>query len=329
MTRRDRTDMVADGLGWFSIGLGLAQIAAPRGIGRLIGMEMDGARGGPILMRAIGAREIASGLGILRGARRSTWAWSRVLGDAMDLALLGSAMGARGNDRGRLTAATLAVAGVTAVDVLTAARMSTTAADPGSTDRGIEVVKAITIASTPGELYRFWKQLDNLPRFMQYVESIEPIDGTRSRWRVKGPAGRTVEWEAEITEDRPGECIAWRSLPGADVGNAGRVDFVPAPGGQGTEVRVEMHYQPPAGVVGRGVAMLFGKDPAHEVSSDLRRLKQVIETGEVMRSDASIHRGMHAAQPPKATRELPRPVVKPVEGKAQAEGQPRVEGDVR
>lgn len=312
MTRNNRTDFLAEGLGWFSIGLGLAEIAAPDGLGRFIGVGVDGR--GRNLMRALGAREIASGLGILSNRRRAGWMWSRVLGDAMDLALLGSAMSSEDCDRARLSAATLAVAGVTAVDVLAAARLSRAAVGPGSAERGIEVVKAITIARTPGELYRFWRQLENLPRFMENLEAVDRIDQTRSRWRVKGPGGRTVEWEAEIVEDRPGEYIAWRSLPGADVSNAGRVQFVAAPGGRGTEVRVRLSYEPPAGVVGRGVAALFGKDPAHQVGSDLRRLKQVIETGEVTRSDASIHAGKHAARPPKRPDEVPRPVERALEG---------------
>lgn len=323
MTRKKRSDLLAEGLGWFSIGLGLAEIAAPRGLGRFIGVEVESGRG-RLLMRALGAREIASGIGILRSRRRSAWMWSRVLGDAMDLALLGSAMSADRSDRARLTAATVAVAGVTAVDVLTAARLSRAAATPGTTSRGIEVVKTVTVARTPREVYRFWRQLDNLPRFMRYVEAVEPRGETRSLWRVQGPAGRTVEWEAEITEDRPGECIAWRSLPGADVSNAGRVEFTPAPGGRGTEVRVEMRYEPPAGVVGRGVAMMFGKDPAHEVATDLRRLKQVIETGEVVRSDASIHQRKHPASPPRPSRDLPRPVVSPLDGASAAR-----EGELR
>lgn len=312
MKGRDRTDLLAEGLGWLGIGLGLAGMAAPRAIGRMIGLEVD--RRSRSLMMAVGAREIASGLGILSGRHRVGWMWSRVAGDAMDLALLGSAM-KNGADRGRLSAATVAVAGVTAVDVVAAARLARAANGAGSTTRGIEVVKAITIARTPNEIYRFWRQLDNLPRFMEHLESVESRGDTRSIWKVKGPAGRTVEWEAEVIEDRPGESIAWRSLPGADVSNAGRVEFVTAPGGRGTEVRIHLRYEPPAGVVGRAVAMMFGKDPAHQVGSDLRRLKQVIETGEVMRSDASIHRGMHAAQPPESTSDLPRPVLgQPMEG---------------
>lgn len=306
MRRNRSSDLLAEGLGWFSIGLGLAEIAAPGGLGRFIGVGVDGR--GRNLMRVLGAREIAAGLGILSGRRRAGWMWSRVLGDAMDLALLGSAMSAEDSDRGRLGVATAAVAGVTALDVITAARLSRAAIGAGSAERGIEVVKAITIARTPREIYRYWRQLDNLPRFMEHLESVQPLGDKRSVWRVKGPAGRLVEWEAEIVDDRPGESIAWRSLPGADISNAGRVDFVAAPGGRGTEVRVHMRYEPPAGRFGRGIAMLFGKDPAMQVAGDLRRLKQVVETGEVIRSDASIHQGMHAARPPGRGEPVPRPM---------------------
>ena len=106
-----------------------------------------------------------------------------------------------------------------------------------------------------------------------------------------------MEWEAEIIEDRPGSCIAWRSLPGADVANRGRVDFRPGAGGQRTELIVELGYDPPAGAVGARLAQLFGREPSQEISADLRRLKQVLETGEVIQSDASIHRGLHPARP--------------------------------
>jgi uncharacterized membrane protein len=108
----------------------------------------------------------------------------------------------------------------------------------------------------------------------------------------------SVEWDAEITEDRANELIAWRSLPGAEVDNVGRVRFVPAPGGRGTEVHVELSYRPPAGVLGATFAKLFGEAPEQQIEGDLRRLKQVLETGEVVHSDASIHRGAHSARPP-------------------------------
>src|SRR5688572_29200034 len=113
----------------------------------------------------------------------------------------------------------------------------------------------------------------------------------RSRWRAVGPLGTRFEWEAEVIDDRRGEFIAWRSLPGADVPNQGSVSFRSAPGNLGTEISVELDYRPPAGDIGRMLAKLFGQEPSQAVSADLRRLKQVLETGEVLHSDASIHRG--------------------------------------
>jgi len=158
------------------------------------------------------------------------------------------------------------------------------------------VRQSITVQKTPQEAYAFYRRLENLPRFMWHLEAVVE-EGDRSRWRAKGPMGTSVEWEAEIVEDRPGECIAWRSLPGADVDNRGRVVFRAAPGGQGSEICVELSYDPPAGSIGTSIAKLFGREPSQQVSADLRRLKQVLETGEVLHSDATIHRGMHPARP--------------------------------
>jgi uncharacterized membrane protein len=132
---------------------------------------------------------------------------------------------------------------------------------------------------------------------MTYLDSVRVLDDRRSAWKAKGPIGSQYEWQAEITEDQPGERIAWRSLPPSDAFNTGVVRFVPAPRDQGTEVHVELRYAPPAGPLGAAVAKLFGREPGQEVMSDLRRLKQVLETGEVMHSDASIAAGPHAARP--------------------------------
>jgi uncharacterized membrane protein len=122
---------------------------------------------------------------------------------------------------------------------------------------------------------------------MYHLESVEDLGQGRSRWVAKGPAGTTVEWEAEIVEDVRNRLIAWRSLEGADVPNSGSVRLAAAPAGRGTEVRVEVEYRPPAGAVGATVARLFGEDPEQQMRDDLRRFKQAIETGEVLRSDAS------------------------------------------
>jgi len=159
------------------------------------------------------------------------------------------------------------------------------------------VKKAITINSSPEEVYSFWRNFENLPRFMTHLESVRVMDQRRSYWKARAPLGATVEWVAEITDDRPDQLIAWRSLDGADVPNSGQVRFVPAPGRRGAEVHVELTYDPPGGVIGATLAKLFGEEPSQQVNGDLRRLKQMLEVGEVVHSDASIHPGLHPARP--------------------------------
>jgi uncharacterized membrane protein len=127
-------------------------------------------------------------------------------------------------------------------------------------------------------------------------------DKTRSRWTAIAPMGRTVSWEAEIVEDRPNELISWRSMEGADVANAGTVRFVAAPAGQGTEVRITLDYTPPLGEVGTAVALLAGEDPRQQLQEDMLRLKNVLEVGEVVRSEGTVDGAtlrQHPAQPPK------------------------------
>jgi uncharacterized membrane protein len=162
----------------------------------------------------------------------------------------------------------------------------------------LDVRQAITVNRPPDEAYRFWHDFPNLPRFMEHLESVEVAGGGRSRWKARGPAGTKAEWEAEVTEDRPGEVIAWRSVEGSAVDTSGAVRFAPAPGGRGTEVRVVLRYSPPAGVLGKAVARLFGESPQQQVRSDLRRFKQVLETGQVLESEATIRGRPHPAQPP-------------------------------
>jgi uncharacterized membrane protein len=120
---------------------------------------------------------------------------------------------------------------------------------------------------------------------MEHLESVETIEDKRSRWTAKGPAGSRIHWDAEMTEDRPGECIAWRSIEGAQVENWGSVKFASAPGGRGSFVIVELHYNPPAGAVGVAFAKLFGEEPALQLVEDLRRFKQIMETGEAITTE--------------------------------------------
>jgi uncharacterized membrane protein len=270
-------ERLARALGWFSIGLGLAEVAAPRGLANMIGVPER-----QILLRTLGVREIASGVGILTGRRRVGWLWSRVAGDAMDLALLAAAFAAPRANRSRAAAATAAVAGVTVLDLLCSQRLSGRAgADAGA----VRVRKTITVNRPPSDVYGFWRDVQNLPRFMRHLESVQAMGPRRSHWVARAPAGTTVEWDAEITDDEPHEVIAWRSLDDADVPNSGRVRFRPARGGRATEVTVELEYQPPAGAVGALVAKLFGEEPSQQIQEDLRRFKRIMETGELPRTD--------------------------------------------
>jgi uncharacterized membrane protein len=147
-------------------------------------------------------------------------------------------------------------------------------------NRGIKVEKSVTINRSPAELYSFWKNFENLPRFMNHLESVKITGEGRSHWVAKAPAGRTVEWDAEIYNEKENELIAWRSLEGADVDNAGSVRFEPATGGRGTVVKVTLKYDPPGGVIGAAIARLFGEEPSQQIEEDLHRFKQVMETGE-------------------------------------------------
>ena len=146
--------------------------------------------------------------------------------------------------------------------------------------RGIKVEKSITVGRPPAELYSFWRNFENLPRFMRHLESVHVTGADRSHWVAKAPAGSTVEWDAEIYNEKENELIAWRTLENADVDSAGSVRFEPATGGRGTTLRVSLKYDPPGGTLGALVARLFGENPEQQIDEDLRRFKQLMETGE-------------------------------------------------
>ena len=146
---------------------------------------------------------------------------------------------------------------------------------------GIRVDRAVTIARPREEVFAFWRDLANLPRFMKHLESVRMTGDGFSHWVAKAPAGRTVEWDATIYNEVENELIAWRSLPSSDVDNAGSVLFRDAPGGRGTEVKVELQYNPPAGALGALLAQLWGEEPGQQIQEDLHRLKQLLEAGEI------------------------------------------------
>ena len=148
-----------------------------------------------------------------------------------------------------------------------------------SPDREL-TARAVTIAKPAGELYAYFRDFSNLPSFMENVVRIDILDARRSHWMVKAPAGRTVEWDATVTAEEPGRSFTWQSDDGADVPNSGKVEFVEA-GARGTIVTATITYDPPAGVVGKVIAKLFQREPAIQARRDLRRFKQLMETGEV------------------------------------------------
>ena len=143
--------------------------------------------------------------------------------------------------------------------------------------------RAVTINRPRSELFAFWRDFSNLATFMENVERIDVLDDRRSHWVVKGPGGKSVEWDSVVTEEQPDQFIAWASEEGADVPNSGRIDFRDA-GARGTVVTATVLYDPPAGVIGKLIAKMFQREPAIQARRDLRRFKQLMETGEIATS---------------------------------------------
>jgi uncharacterized membrane protein len=149
----------------------------------------------------------------------------------------------------------------------------------------IKVERAVTIEKPAEDLYRFWRNFENLPRFTRHLKSVKVYDDGRSHWVTSAPMDKTVEWDAVITEDRPNELIAWTSVEGADIANSGSVHFRSAPGDRGTEVKVVTTYDAPAGVIGDAIAKLFGENPKQQIGDELARFKMLMETGEIATND--------------------------------------------
>ena len=278
---------LAKGLGWFSIGLGLAELLAPRAIANISGVSNE--RAG--LIRLYGLREIAAGIMIFSQEKPTGGVWSRVAGDALDLASLGAAAANPNSKKGRLAFATANVLALTTLDVICAMQLS-------NGNQGIHAKASCVVNRAPEEVYQFWRNFQNLPRFMRHLESVEDHGDGRSRWKAKGPAGMEVEWDATIIADVPNEVITWRSLENSDVDNAGAVRFERAAGNRGTIVKVNLQYTPVGGALAAAVAKLFGEEPQQQLDDDLRRFKQVMEIGEVVVSDGTLLGTGYMAQRP-------------------------------
>ena len=267
-------------LGWFSIGLGVAELIAPRRVEKCIGAP----RHYKVLTPALGLREITSGIGILTQERPKEWLWSRVIGDVMDLALLGAAFGSKRSNTKRLAIATTMVAGVTALDILASKQTSKEyiSTRNGRTENGgIRMTRTITIQKPARELFAFWRNFENLPQVMPHLKSVKVTGEKTSHWVSKGPGGKDIEWDAEITSEHVNDHISWQSLPNSEIPNKGTVRFEELPGDRGCVVRVSIIYDPPGGMLGSKIAKLFGRSPEQMTGSDLRRFKQLMETGEI------------------------------------------------
>ena len=155
--------------------------------------------------------------------------------------------------------------------------------------REIIARSSMLVNCSPREAYQFWRNFENLPQFMRHLESVSILEGSRSRWTAIGPLGTHISWYAEIVTDRENEVIAWRSLPDSDIAVDGVVKFSLAPGNRGTLITPIIVYTPPAGRVGHALARLFSKDPGFLMRQDLRRLKALIETGEVPTVEGQSH----------------------------------------
>jgi uncharacterized membrane protein len=282
MPRKDRSvdERTGDVLGWLSVALGVSALLAPRTVGRVIGMPEH-----PALLRTVGVRELVSGAGLLTQSTRAPWLWSRVAGDTMDLALIASAALRPGNPRrNRALGALMVVGAIGAVDLAASLRQTRRVRRGGERLTGSHeafLEQALIVNKSPQECYAYWRDMANLPRFMRMLHSITIKDERTSHWVLEVPGGAKLEWDSEITVDRPGERIAWHSREGSSMTHAGSVRFEPAPGGRGCIVRVLMHYRPPMGRAGESLAKLMGRDPNAESREDLRRFKQLIETGEI------------------------------------------------
>lgn len=272
-----RTRRMARRLGWLSVALGAMELLAPVALARAVGTR--GRRSARVVARALGVRELASGIGILTTPRPAGWLTSRVAGDVMDLGLLVMALASPSARRGRLLAAAAAVVGVAVLDARCAERLG---APGGPGVRTVRARRSITVNRPAEELYRFWRDSSKLPSFMAKIESVRVIGPGRSHWIATGPLGLPFEWEADVVEERENQLIAWRSIAGSEIDTVGSVWFRPAPGGRGTEVTVELEYTPPGRELTAQLAKLVGQAPEQQLRQDLQRFKQLMETGRII-----------------------------------------------
>jgi uncharacterized membrane protein len=265
-------------LGWASAGTAVPLLLTPRGFGSVI-IAGDGP-GQRTAVTVAGVRELAVAAGLLKRPS-PLWLWARVGGDVMDLALLGLALTSPNNyDKRRLVAIMAALVGITGVDVYAATTRSPRRAE-------VRLTASVTVATPASQAYELWRELEILPSFMSHLDEVSMTGPVTSHWRASAPFGRTVEWDAEITGDVAGEWLAWRSVDNAKIFSEGNVRFTPAPGGRGTEIHVTLRYGTSSVWMAVAAARYFGANPSARLDDELRRFKQVAETGEVVRSEGA------------------------------------------
>ena len=262
-------------LGWLGVGIGLAEFLMPRTVARASGMDEH-----THVLRAFGLRGLVSGTGLLVRPHKPGWLWLRVVGDVLDLGFLALSR-KRDCDRRAVLASAL-VAGVTMLDLLAALDNQRLAhAGQRSESGAIRLRRSLTINRSPEACYRFWRDFENFPSFMQHVDEVRLLDATRSRWRVHAPSGRQFAWNTEIVSDVPAQQLGWHTLPDAEIEHAGVVRFAPGTGGRGTRIEIDLSYRAALGKDGAPLGQLFDEAPSQQVDQDLRRFKQLIETGEI------------------------------------------------
>ena len=275
MTDRDR----ARALGWLSVGLGVAETAAPRALARAVGAPVR-----PALVRtAYGLRELVAGAGLLAASNVRPWVWARVAGDVVDLATLAAVAGGRNPRRGTAALALAAVAGVTALDVRTALALGRDGRDgepKGAPPDAQEARQSVTVGRPRDEVYRAWRTPAVVAEMMAPFAEVEAESPDLAHIHVRTPVGKTLSWTWEVPDERPGELFRVQTREGADVPNEARVTFRDAPNGRGTELAVRFRYRPPGGAVGGAVLSAGGLVPEALLTKMLRRFKAVVEAGE-------------------------------------------------
>jgi hypothetical protein len=271
-------ERLAKALGWFSIGLGMSELFASSGTAGLIGIKDDNTN--RTVLRAYGLREIAAGIGILAQPRPAGWMWGRVAGDVVDIASLACALASRSSDRARVTTSLGAVLGVTALDVYCGTQLAKQPASRFRDDQSRQSsgpATAIIAIDRPGE---------------------ELYSSLRDFMRMRGESGESRVFTSglELGEDPSARRLRWRARPGAGLRVAGSAQVEAASAGRGSFIKAQLDFS--QGVVARVAGKLFGLAGAELLQNELRKFKQLVETGEIATSDASLHTGMHPAQPP-------------------------------